>query len=104
MKIQFRIPDNAMLRQLVRSAMSLPYVPIKMMAKAMEIISGIAEELPNEEQKKFGDKFLSYLRKQWIKNYDKDELKNWNFYSKKGSYTNNPRSLFFSISKKYFIT
>ena len=91
MKVAFRIPQNTMLRSLVRSAMSLPYVPIKKMSKAMDIISGIVTELPNEEQIKFGKKFLDYLHRQWIKTYDAVELQSWNFYSKKGAYTNNPR-------------
>ena len=91
MKIQFRIPQNSMLRSLVRSAMSLPFVPIKKMKKAMKILSGIVAELPTEEQITFGKKFIDYIERQWIKDYDPEELQNWNFYSKKGSYTNNPR-------------
>ena len=91
MKIQFRLPDNGTLRMLVRSAMALPFVPIKRMEAAVNILHGIANNLEDEEQKKFGEKFLSYLHRTWIKNYDKDDLKSWNFYSKKGSYTNNPR-------------
>ena len=98
MKIQFRIPQNSMLRSLVRSAMSLPFVPIKKMKKAMKILSGIVAELPTEEQIRFGKKFIDYIERQWMKDYD-PELQNWNFYSKKGSYTNNPRYVmcYFSI-------
>ena len=69
----------------------LPYVPIKKMKKAMDIIAGIAADLPNKEQLTFGKKFLKYLAHQWIKEYDPNNLESWNFYSKKGSYTNNPR-------------
>ena len=50
-----------MLRSLVWSAMALPYVPIKKMKKAMEVIEGIALELPNKEQLTFGEKFVQYL-------------------------------------------
>ena len=64
MKVAFRIPQNTMLRSLVRSAMSLPYVPIKKMSKAMDIISGIVTELPNEEQIKFEKKFVDYVSTQ----------------------------------------
>ena len=64
MKVAFRIPENTMLRSLVRSAMSLPYVPIKKMSKAMDIISGIVTELPNEEQIKFEKKFVDYVSTQ----------------------------------------
>ena len=95
MKVQFRIPHNSMLRSLVRSAMALPFVPIKKMGKAMKIIAGIAEELEVEEQTKFAIKFIVYLENQWIRDYDEDWLKDWNFYSKKGSYTNNPRYVLF---------
>ena len=91
MKIQFRIPDNSMLRSLVRSGMALPYVPVKRMRKAMDIIEGIAAQLPTPEQVIFGTKFVEYLHRQWIKAYDPEDLGSWNFYSKKGSYTNNPR-------------
>ena len=44
--------------------MSLPYVPIKKMSKAMDIISGIVTELPNEEQIKFEKKFVDYVSTQ----------------------------------------
>ena len=88
MKVQFRIPGNSMLRSLVRSGMSLPFVPVKKMGKAMHIIAGIASELPTPEQVTFGTKFVEYLHRQWIKAFDPEDLGTWNFYSKKGSYTN----------------
>lgn len=104
MKVQFRIPQNSMLRALVRSAMALPFVPIKKMKKAMDIIAGIAEELPTKEQLSFGTKFLQYMHSQWIKAYDPEDLGTWNFYSKKGSYTNNPRCVIVQHSFHTFHT
>ena len=99
MKVQFRRPDNGTLRMLVRSAMSLPFVPVKRMEAAVNILQEIANSLEDEDQRKFGEKFMSYLHRQWLKNFDKEDLKTWNFYSKKGSYTNNPRY----INEIYFI-
>lgn len=98
MKVQFRRPENGTLRMLVRSAMSLPFVPVKRMEAAVNILQEIANSLEVEEQRSFGEKFMSYLHRQWLKNFDKEDLKSWNFYSKKGSYTNNPRY----INEKYF--
>lgn len=99
MKVQFRRPENGTLRMLVRSAMSLPFVPVKRMEAAVNILQEIANSLEDEAQRRFGEKFMSYLHRQWLKNFDKEDLKTWNFYSKKGSYTNNPRY----INEIYFI-
>ena len=83
MKVQFRRPENGTLRMLVRSAMSLPFVPVKRMEAAVNILQEIANSLEVEEQRSFGEKFMSYLHRQWLKNFDKEDLKTWNFYSKK---------------------
>ena len=91
MKTEFRKPENLFFRSLIRSAMALPFVPLKKMEAAMQILEDIAGKLEDKKQIEFSKKFIAYIHRQWIREYDYDFMAMWNFFSKKGAYTNNIR-------------
>ena len=70
-----------------RAAISLPFVKVEDMSRAMKIIEKLSKNIVNKSCITFCKNMINYLNNQWINGHI--DLKVWNMFNQKGHRTNN---------------